>query len=84
MQERRGSGEDEASLDSRRSGLMALVFFVALLLLVVVYGGKFFGWFALLACCVCTVATAFGGWDTLELWWSGFSLDTPVNALKQE
>lgn len=57
---------------------MALLFFVALLLLVVIYGGTFFAWYALSACCVCTLATAFGGWDTLELWWSGFSSKNPV------
>lgn len=74
---------DEDESFSRRSGLMALVFFLALLLLVLVYGGKVFAWYAVLACCVCTVATALGGWDTIELWWSMFSWDTPAE-LKQD
>lgn len=75
--------DDEVEASSRRSGLMSLLFFLALVLLVLVYGGTIFAWYALMACCVCTVATAFGGWDTLELWWSEFSMQ-PSGELKQD
>lgn len=77
------SDHEENEAYSRRSGFMALVFFLALLLLVLVYGGTILAWYAVSTCCVCTVATACGGWDTCELWWAGFSSDHSVE-LKQE
>lgn len=67
------SGEaDEAERDlreahSRRSGRMAVTFFASLLLLVLLYGGTIFGLYAVFACCVHTLVTAAGGWDTLEV-----------------
>lgn len=73
--------DDEAS----RSGLLALVFFVAFFLLVAFYGGKVFYAGAASACCLCTLVTSLGGFDTLELRWSRFSFGTSsAEELKQE
>ncbi|CBJ33474.1 Lysocardiolipin acyltransferase [Ectocarpus siliculosus] len=72
--------DDEAS----RSGLLALVFFVAFFLLVALYGGKVFYAGAASACCLCTLVTSLGGFDTLELRWSRFSFGTSSGELKQD
>lgn len=55
---------------SRRTGRMALLFFVALLILVVGYGGTIFGLYALWSGCMFTLGTAFGGFDTAELYFA--------------
>ena len=73
--EQGGIAREEDDASSQRSGLLALLFFISLLALVLAYVGTIFAWYAVSACCACTVATSFGGWDTLELWWSGFSLE---------
>ncbi|CAM9576845.1 unnamed protein product [Ectocarpus fasciculatus] len=76
-----GDDDDEAS----RSGLLALVFFVAFFLLVAFYGGKVFYAGAASACCLCTLVTSLGGFDTLELRWSRFSFGPSSSAeLKQD
>ncbi|CAM9267777.1 unnamed protein product, partial [Hapterophycus canaliculatus] len=67
-----GFRNDEAST----SGLLAVTFFAAFFSLVVFYGGKVFGWYAASACCLCTLVTSLGGFDTLELRWSRFSFGT--------
>lgn len=80
---RTGTGNDDDEEDEASTGLMALAFFLALVVLVLVCGGTALAWYALTACCVCTIATAFGGWDTLELWWSDVLLH-PSEELKQD
>lgn len=61
-----------------RSGFLAVAFFVAFSAVMVFYGGKVFGWICLVNICLCTLVTSLGGFDTLELWWSRFSIGTPI------